>query len=74
MNATLPCKDCICLAICRASYLQSDLDVESEMDPIVSIAHKCKLLHTYIFDYPKTSFIMIRNENTFIDFMKDVLK
>lgn len=64
----LPCKDCICLAICRSCYLNPET---LDLDPLVSIACKCKLLHYYMFDSPNSSDEMTNNENTFVKYMKD---
>jgi len=70
MNIRLPCKNCICLAICKSYYLDPKSET-TDLDPIVSIACRCKLLRAYIFDAPTTSHVMTKNENTFVDFMKE---
>jgi len=68
-DVKLPCKDCICLAVCRSYYLDPKSET-TDLDPIVSIACRCKLLRAYIFDSPTTSHVMTKNENTFVAYMK----
>lgn len=51
MNNNIPCKDCLCLAICRSKYNEKD-------STLFQLTDKCSLLNNYLFnnDESKTNY------------------
>lgn len=69
----LPCKDCICLAICKNLYHSFTVEMRfTSLTPITNFLNtaeiKCSLIGSYIYDLPTAD--IIERMETLENYMK----
>lgn len=73
MNS-LPCKNCICLAICRSKYHSFEVEMRFQRKTPLShflnhVEDKCSLISDYIYDQPTAD--IIERMDAVEDYMKE---